>query len=133
MQGFAIPIEGYGKRMMTLPLYQHYTPVHKNYLQLLDPVGWTFNLLNTDYSIYRKPDNMNPPFQALIFLLGEDFFNQGGVITAKFCEDFFNDSLMPAIDTIATFKYKSARPVWSTQISYRTAQRWGNIMDLANL
>lgn len=132
LQGFAITCDGYGERFMTQPLYQRETPVHQQFLQAVDPVGWTFTLLNDDGSVFRKPDGINP-YQALVVLPGAAFFEEGGVIDRAMCESFFNDTLMPAMNLVGNFRYENARPVFHATHSYREVQRWSDIMDLANL
>jgi hypothetical protein len=132
VQGFAITCDGYGERYMTQPMYNRETPVHQAFLVTVDPVGWTFNLLNADRTVFRKPDGINA-YQAIVIFPGKAYFDEGNVIDIDTCKSFWTDTLKPAMDTIGDFRYENARPVWSNTVSYRQVERWYDIMDLANL
>jgi hypothetical protein len=133
LHGFAITMDGWADRELAQPLYDRQNPIYAQALEFIDPVSLVFRGINSDGSVMMRTGTQNP-VNLIIILPGTEAFEGADpvVINSEYCKTFFEETLLPAMLTYATFR-DGAEPVWSDEHSYRTLRTWSNILSNADV
>jgi hypothetical protein len=128
LHGFAITCDGWGDKELGNPLYNRNDDKYKLFLEYVDPVSLVFKL-HINGVEYKTADSTRGA-NAIIILPGLDAFDgdEPILLDKAYCKEFFDQTLLPAMKTYATFK-ENNEPVWDDKESYTTYATWSDIMN----